>query len=127
MVIRKDVKETLLLRLACDVTTAVWNGDDITVVIWFSVAVKVSVDIGETPVVWASDDVVVVPGFDGQITAEVWTMGIVGSDDDIEALSTVIQPKSFQVLCKKNIIKRYLWKKLNLYDISFLHLKLIES
>lgn len=101
MVIRKDVKETLLLRLACDVTTAVWNGDDITVVIWFSVAVKVSVDIGETPVVWASDDVVVVPGFDGQITAEVWTMGVVGSDDDIEALSTVIQPKSFQVLCKK--------------------------
>lgn len=99
VVIRKDVKETLLLRIACEVTTAVWNGDDITVVIWFFVAVKVSVEISETPVVWAGDGVAVVLGFDGQITAEVWTLGIVGSDDGIVALSTVIQPKSFQVLC----------------------------
>lgn len=98
MVIRKDVKETLLLRIACEVTTAVWNGDDITVVIWFSVAVKVSVEISETPVVWACVDVAVVPGFDGHIRAD-WTLGIVGSDDENVALSTVIQPKSFQVLC----------------------------
>lgn len=98
MVIRKDVKETLPLRLACDVTTAVWNGDDITVVIWFSVAVKVSVDVGKTTVVWACVDVAVVPGFDGHIRAD-WTLGIVGSGDENVALSTVIQPKSFQVLC----------------------------
>lgn len=91
VVIRNDVKETLLLWIAREVTTAVWTG----VVIWFSVAVKVSVDIGETPVVWASDDVVVVLGFDGHIRAEVWTMGVVGSDADILVLSTVIQPKLF--------------------------------
>lgn len=95
VVIRNDVKETLLLWIAREVTTAVWTGDELTVVIWFSVAVKVSVDIGETPVVWASDDVVVVLGFDGHIRAEVWTMDVVGSDADILVLSTVIQPKLF--------------------------------
>lgn len=98
MVFWKDVKETFLLWIACEVTTAVWTGDDITVVIWFSVAVKVSVDVGKTTVVWACVDVAVVPGFDGHIRTD-WTLGIVGSGDENVALSTVIQPKSFQVLC----------------------------
>lgn len=105
--IGKDVKETLLLWIMCEATIAVWTGDDITVVIWFSVAVKVSVHVVETTVVWAGGDVAVVPGLDGHIRSEVWTFGVVGSDD-IVAVSTVIQP----IFCYGFMLEM-LWKGIN--------------
>lgn len=90
VVIWKDVKEIFLFRIVCEVIIVVWNGDDIIVVIWFFVVVKVLVEISEIFVVWVSDDVVVVLGFDGYIIVEVWILGIVGLDDGIVVLLIVI-------------------------------------